>query len=147
MDFEPRQLDGHLLEILSSLAELVMREIEQDLAANLIPGACAPQWAKPSAAKTLTTPTSTLDPAALASTGSLLSTSPYNRGAALQDCSATLACAFVVLCRCMLPNILHLENPICQAGVHEPYRDIALWDCSAALACIPSAFEKCLTFS
>lgn len=90
MDFEPRQLDGHLLEILSSLAELVMREIEQDLAANLIPGACAPQWAKKSAPRTLTTPTSTLDPAALASTGSLPSHSPYNRGIALQHGSATL---------------------------------------------------------
>ncbi|KAK9826029.1 hypothetical protein WJX74_006733 [Apatococcus lobatus] len=79
MDFEPRHLDGHLLEILSSLAELVMREIEQDLAANLIPGAVAPQWACPPTAKTLTTPTSTLDPFALASTGSLLNTTTYNR--------------------------------------------------------------------
>ena len=80
MDFEPRHLDGHLLEILSSLAELVMREIEQDLASNLIPGAAAPLWASPPAAKTLTTPTSTLDPYALASTGSLPNTHTYNRG-------------------------------------------------------------------
>ncbi len=71
MDVEPRKMDGHLLQILSRMAELVMREIEQDLAANQIPGAGPPAWAGKPENATLTTPTSTLDPLALASTGSV----------------------------------------------------------------------------
>ena len=71
MDVEPRKMDGHLLQILTRMAELVMREIEQDLAANQIPGAGPPAWAGKLDHGTLTTPTSTLDPLALASTGSV----------------------------------------------------------------------------
>ena len=80
MDFEPRHLDGHLLQILSSMAELVMREIEQDLAANLIPGAQPPNWSARPPQQTLTTPTSTLDPFALASSTSSLTTPTASLG-------------------------------------------------------------------